>query len=221
MNISQELLPIPWLLAGFIAYGALLGWAWSGIDRGRLRQEPQRQHLLFAGSIAVMALWLTDSGASPGLRLHLLGMTALTLLLGWRQALIGSLFPLVGAVLVGTEPWPTAGLAGLLLAAVPIGVTHLLWRLTERLLPHSLVGYLTVCALLGAAVAAALGRLAVSGLLATTGLYSVASIGQQYLALLPLALLQEGLVNIAAVAAVAAWRPKWLITLPQRRYFSR
>lgn len=148
-------------------------------------------------------------------------MTALTLLLGWRQALIGSLFPLVGAVLVGTEPWPTAGLAGLLLAAVPIGVTHLLWRLTERLLPHSLVGYLTVCALLGAAVAAALGRLAVSGLLATTGLYSVASIGQQYLALLPLALLQEGLVNIAAVAAVAAWRPKWLITLPQRRYFSR
>lgn len=61
MNISQELLPIPWLLAGFIAYGALLGWAWSGIDRGRLRQEPQRQHLLFAGSIAVMALWLTDS----------------------------------------------------------------------------------------------------------------------------------------------------------------
>jgi len=221
MDLSQELLPIPWLLAGFIAYGALLGWAWSGIDRWRLRREAQRQHLLLAGSVAVMALWLTDSGALSGFHVHLLGMTALTLLVGWRQALIGSLFPIVGAVLVGTEPWPTAGLARFLFAAMPLGVTPMLLRPTQRFLPHSLFCYLAVFALLGAAVATALGHLAVSGLLVTTGSYSAARVGQQYLALLPMALLQECLVNIIAVAAVATLRPQWLTTLPQPRYLSR
>lgn len=220
-DLSQQLLPIPWLLAGFIAYAVLVGWAWSGIDRRRLRQEAQKQHLLFAGSIVVMMLWLADDSAlfAPGS--HLLGMTALTLLVGWRQALVGSLFPVIGAVLVGTEPWSTAGLAGLLLAAMPIGVTYLLWRLTHRFLPYSLLGYLAICTLLGSAIAAALGRLAVVGLLASTGHYSASIIGQQHLALLPQALLQECFINIIAVMVVATLRPKWLTTLPQRRYLSR
>jgi uncharacterized membrane protein len=221
MDHWHELLPIPWLLAGFIAYGVLVGWAWSGIDRWRLRRDSQKQHLLFASSIAVMVLWLAGGSVLPGPSAHLLGMTAFTLLVGWRQAMIGSLFPVVGVILAGIEPWPTLGLTGLLLAAVPIGVTHAVWRLTERWLPHSLLGYFAVCTVLGSVIAAGLGRLAVLGLLAATGIYSVAVIGQHHLSLLPLALLQECLVNITAVAAVVVVRPKWLTTLPQRRYFSR
>lgn len=221
MDLWQELLPVPWLLAGFIAYGVLVGWAWAGLDRWRLRRETQKQHLLFASSIAVMLLWLAGGSILPGPSTHLLGMTALTLLVGWRQAMVGSLFPVIGAVLAGVEPWQTAGLAGVLLAAVPIGITHLVWRLTERVLPHSLFGYLAICAVLGSILAAALGRLAVLGLIALSGVYSLTVIGQYHLSLLPLALLQESLVNIVAVAAVATLRPKWLTTLPQRRYLSR
>lgn len=221
MEFWQELLPIPWLLAGFIAYGVLIGWAWSGLDRWRLRREPQKQHLFFAGSIAVMLLWLAGGSVLPGPSAHLLGMTALTLLVGWRQAMVGSLFPVAGAIVAGLEPWQTAGLVGVLLAAVPIGVTHLIWRLTKHLLPHSWVGYLAICTVLGSIMAAALGRLAVLGLMAFTGVYSLTVISQYHLSLLPLALLQESLVNITAVAAVAALRPKWLTTLPQRRYLSR
>lgn len=198
-----------------------MGWAWSGIDRWRLRRETQKQHVLFAGSIAVMLLWMADGSVLPGPSSHLLGMTALTLLVGWRQAMVGSLFPIAGAVVAGIEPWQTAGLAGVMLAAVPIAVTHWVWRLVERFLPYSLFGYLAISTILASIIAAALGRLAVLGLIVLTGVYSVAVIRHYHLPLLPLALLQEGLVNIGVVAAVAAWRPKWLSTLPRRRYLSR
>lgn len=195
MAAWQELLPIPWLLAGFVAYGALVGWAWSGLEHWRLRCDVQKLHVFFASAVAVMALWLAGGSVLPGPGAHLLGMTALTLLVGWRQAMVGSLFPVFGTAFAGVEPWQTAGLFGLLLAVVPIGVTHWVWRLTRRMLPHSVVGYLAICTVLGSIVAAAMGRLA---------------------------LLQESLLNAGAVAAVAALRPKWLMTLPrQRRYYSR
>lgn len=214
MNLSAHVLPEIWLLTGIVAYGALVLWALAGIDRRRLQREPHRQHLLLASSVAVMVLWLVRSSVvMPEIGLHVLGMTALTLLVGWRQALVGSLFPVLGPVLVGTEPWQMVGLSGLALAALPIGVTNLVWRITERLLPHNLFVYLFVCALCGSALAAALARLAAMALLAIAGTYTIAAISQDHLVLLSLLLLPESLVNVAAVATLAAWRPQWLITL--------
>src|SRR5690625_2444380 len=101
MNISADMFSAPWLATGMVAYGALLSWALAGIDHRRLQRQPHRQHLLLAGSVAVMSLWLARSAVMPGVGVHILGMTSLTLLLGWRQALVGSLFPLGGSVLVG------------------------------------------------------------------------------------------------------------------------
>jgi uncharacterized membrane protein len=221
MNLANDVLPLPWLLAAFLGYVALVAWALSGIDRWRLQRETQRQHLLFASSVAVMVLWLVRTDVMLGLSAHVLGMTALTLLVGWRQAVVGSLFPVVGSVLVGAEPWQTVGLAGLIVAALPIGVTHLLWRISDRLLPSNMAIYLGVCALLGSVLAAALARLAVLGLLLLAGAFTFAAVGKDYLTLLPLTLLPEGVINVIAVSMLAAWRPQWLMTLRQQRYLSR
>ncbi len=214
MNPSAHVLPEIWLLTGIVAYGALVLWALAGIDRRRLQREPLRQHLLLGGSVAVMVLWLVRSSmVMPEIGLHVLGMTALTLLVGWRQALVGSLLPVLGPVLVGAEPWQMAGLSGLALAALPIGITHLVWRITQRLLPRNLFVYLFVCTLCGSALAAALARVAAVALLAIAGTYTLAAISHDQLVLLSLLLLPESLVNVAAIAALAAWRPQWLITL--------
>lgn len=221
MLLSEHLLPLPWLVAGFVGYIALLGWAAAGLDRRRLMRETQRQHLLFASCVAVMSMWLLRSAVEPGVGVHVLGMTALTLLVGWRQAMLGSLFPVVGTVAAGAEPWQTAGLAGLVLAALPIGVTHLIWLAAERALPRRVSVYLVVCALCGSAVAVMLARLLVLCLLLATGAYTLNMLGRDYLSLLALALVPEAIVNAVAVAALAAWRPQWLSTLPRQRYLSR
>jgi uncharacterized membrane protein len=221
MDLPQGLFPVPWLLAGSIAYAMLVVWAGAGIDWQRLKRQPQRQHVLLAGSIGVMMLWLAGGGLMPGIGGHLLGMTTLTLLVGWRQALVGSLFPVIGAALAGVEPWPTAGLAGFMLAAVPIGVTHLVWRISTRTLPRSLLIYLGVCACFGSALAVVLPRAAIGGMLASTGIYALDVIGSKYLSLLPMALLQETVTNLVAIAVLALLRPNWLMTLQQRRHFSR
>src|SRR5690606_30796176 len=118
----------------------------------------------------------------------------------------GSLFPVLGPVLVGAEPWQMVGLSGLALAALPSCITHLVWRITERLLPHNLFVYL-FCTLCGSALGAALARLAAMALLAIAGTYTLAAISQDHLVLLSLLLLPESLINVAAVATLAAWRP--------------
>lgn len=221
MSLSPDLLPIPWLVAGFLGYGTLVAWALSGIDRWQLRRQTFRQHLLFASSVAVMVLWLVRADGGPGLGVHVLGMTGLTLLVGWRQAMVGSLFPVVAVALAGAEPWQTVGITGIVLAALPIGVTQFVWRASEQLLPRRVITYLLVCALCGSLLAGAVTRLVVLAMLLAVGAYASASIVGDYLKLVMLILVPEGIINVAAVSALALWRPQWLSTLRQQRYLSR
>lgn len=220
MDLPQGLFPASWLIAGVLAYALLVIWAATGLNWRRLRRLPHKQHAFFAGSTAVTLLWLADNGLLPGAGGHLLGMTALTLLLGWRQAMVGSLFPVICATLVGVEPWSTAGLAGLLLAALPIGITHLLWRISSYTLPRSLFVYLGVCVFCGSILTVVLPRAAISGMLASTGIYTFEVIRREYLSLLPMALLLEAVVNLTVIATLALLRPDWLLSL-QQRYLSR
>lgn len=221
MDIPQGLLPIPWLMAGAMVYAALVVWAGMGIEWRRLKQQTHRQHVLLAASMAVMVLWLAGNASTSTINGHLLGMTTLTLMVGWRPAMIGSLFPVIGAAVVGVEPWATAGLAGLMLAAVPIGITHMVWRISARTLPRSLSIYLGVCVFCGSALTVVLARGAIGGLVASTGIYALGTLGREFFSMLPMALIQEVGVNLAAIAALVFLRPNWLMSLQQRRYFSR
>lgn len=221
MSLPQGLFPVSWLVAGSLVYAALVIWAGAGIDWRRLQRHTTRQHLLLAGSIAVMMLWSAGREIIPSIGGHFLGMTALTLLVGWRQAMVGSLLPVVGVVVVGIEPWPTAGLAGLMLAALPIGSTYLVWRVSARFLSRGLFTCLGLSTFFGSVLAIVLTRAGVSGLLAGTGIYALDVIGREYLSILPIALTQEALVNLLVITALALFRPHWLQTIQQRQYFSR
>jgi len=218
VNLSSDLLPKAWLLTAGLIYLALWLWAALGADWRGLQRSSYRQHLLFGGALAVLCLWYLRAGVSPGLGIHLLGMTALTLMLGWRLALVASVVPLIGMVVLGREPWSAAAVSALLLAAVPVGVTHLVWRVTERWMPSNLFAYLFVCAFFGGVLSAALARLLVVGLLVVSGSYDGEQLQREYLLLLPLTLLPEGMLNGMLVSVMAVYRPDWLATFDAKRY---
>jgi uncharacterized membrane protein len=177
--------------------------------------------LLFGASLAVMLLWLIRAGVTPGLGVHMLGMTVLTLLLGWRLAIVGALAALVGSAVMGVESWDTLGLSGMLLVAVPVAVTYAIWRLLDRFLPSNLFIYILGCGFFGAGLAAAVARLAVAGVLLASGGAKAPVILSEYLPISLLILFPESFINGLIVAAFAAYRPEWLATLDAGRYLDR
>ncbi|NIR62013.1 MAG: hypothetical protein GWO02_22280, partial [Gammaproteobacteria bacterium] len=93
-------LSIPWLLAAWALYLPVLARAvlrapWRDLaERGRL-------HAFLGACVSLMVLWRIEAGISPGLGFHYLGATVLTLMFGWRLALIALAAVLAGVTAAG------------------------------------------------------------------------------------------------------------------------
>jgi len=114
-----------WLPAGFywptlLMIIALLLTAIRGANWRALAQVPGRVHLLAGGCLACLMLWALNIRMVDGLVFHLLGVTTLTLTLGWCFALIAGCVAVAGLYLMqGFEPaaFPTSLLLTVMLPA--------------------------------------------------------------------------------------------------------
>ena len=121
MNLPASLFPQGWLLAGQIVAFGLLIWAvrlapWSRLAvAGRLN--------IWLGCIVVLTLlWSMKAGVQPGLSLHLVGATMMTLMFGPALAVVGLAAVLAAVTLNGGGDWASIGLSTLISIAVPVGV---------------------------------------------------------------------------------------------------
>ena len=100
MYIDPALLP-SWLPTAVAL--AILPWLACAVwyaPWAALRESPMRVHLVAGGGVACLLLWLMNVRGIDGLVFHLLGMTTLTLLLGWSLATLVGTLALVTALLV-------------------------------------------------------------------------------------------------------------------------
>jgi uncharacterized membrane protein len=179
------------------------------------------QHVYLGAMVIVLLLWSMRAGLSNGLAIHLLGMTALTLMWGWALASIAAGGVCLGLMLAGIESLPVIGLEYLCAGIVPVLVSWLVFRLVERRLPNHLFVYLFVAVFVGAALATVAGSLLRAALLVLTGVHEPARLIQEYLALLPLFALPEALLNGFIMTLLVVYRPRWVLTFDDRRYLGR
>lgn len=179
------------------------------------------QHVYLGAMVVVLLLWSMRAGLSIGLAIHLLGMTALTLMWGWALALVAAAGVCLGLLLAGIEDLPLIGLEYLCAGMVPVLVSWLVFRQTERRLPNHLFVYLFVTVFAGAALATVAGSLLRAALLGLTGVHDQARLIQEYLALLPLFALPEALLNGFIMTLLVVYRPHWVLTFDDRRYLGR
>ena len=85
-------------------------------------KQAQNQHLLLGATVAVLLIWAFRAGISPGLSIHFLGVTSLTLIFGWRLALLSLAVVCVGMVLAGKETWASLGIVYLVSAVAPVAL---------------------------------------------------------------------------------------------------
>ena len=73
-------------------------------DWRAIAQVPVRQHLLYASLLFPVLLWMISVRHIEGLLLHFAGLTTVTLLVGWRFALlIGAIATIAYTLIVGQE----------------------------------------------------------------------------------------------------------------------
>ncbi|WP_406663293.1 energy-coupling factor ABC transporter permease [Gallaecimonas sp. GXIMD1310] len=191
-------------------YLALTLWAQRRATLQLLRKAPWLQGLFFTAALALLLLWLIQAGIEPGLEVHFLGLTTVTLMLGWRLALLVALLPLALLTLAGIEQWQDMGVNALAGIAVPVLGSEGVRQLVYHYLPHHLFIYFFCAGFFNGALALVAQMLAMAGWFYWGAGLSGEQIYSNYLLLMPLLAFPEALLNGMAVTIMAIYRPHWL-----------
>jgi uncharacterized membrane protein len=175
-------------------------------------------HVFLGACVLLMVLWKLRAGVSPGLDLHFLGITTLTLMFGWEFAVIGSGLVLAGVSLYTDVDWYNFPVNALLVGVVPALTTWALYRFAVKRLPLHFFIYVYVNAFLGGALAILASSILVSLLLWMSGEYEMGHISREYLAYLPLLAFPEGFVNGMVMTGLVVLKPEWVCTFDDERY---
>jgi uncharacterized membrane protein len=218
MFIDAALLPT-WLvlLTGGLLLFTLLPTLWCA-DWRALSQVPGRIHLLLGGAVFCVVLWLLSVRVIEGLWIHFLGITTLTLVLGWRFAIVGgTLATLVYTLVIGQSlsAMPTSWL---LTVAIPATLSRYLVFRLRQVRQRNLFVYM-LGAGFGGGLLSGLG-VAIASLCVFWRIERGDWISDALRAwpLISLMLFPEGFINGMVVTTLAVFYPQSLKTLDESHY---
>ncbi|MGB0466123.1 MAG: energy-coupling factor ABC transporter permease [Pontibacterium sp.] len=218
MSISEGLLSASWLWLTLFLYLTVLGAALYRIPWSVLLENRRLQHLFWAITVFMMVMWSMRAGISPGLSIHFLGVTALTLILGWDLAIVSGSIALLGMVLIGRESWQGLPVNGFCSVVLPVLVSYLILKLVEARLAKNFFIYLFLCGFLGAGIAVMVSGLSTGLLLWLDGVYDWSKINHEYVRYLPLIMFPEGLMNGIVMTGMLVFYPDWVRTFNAKQY---
>ncbi len=217
MNIPDGLLPAVWLWLGHLIYWPLLLHALRVAPWYHLRDK-ESLHVLLGAIVAVLLIWTMQAGFAQGMNLHLLGATLLTLMFGWRFAFLCMSLVVLGSTMNGGGGWVAFPVNALLLGALPVLVSHVVYRFADRKLPNHFFVYIFLCAFFGAAIAMGSVGLLSSALLHLSGVYSFEYINYNYLRYFPLLMFPEAFITGMIMTLLVVYYPRWVSTFDDARY---
>lgn len=218
--IGAELLSATSLWLGWLCYLPALLWAIWRTPWVELFSDQRRQHLLYGTVLALFLLWLVRRDFASGLSYHFIGMTVVTLLLGWPLAVLGGLVAQLGLLAVGRQDLQALGLNAVLLVLIPVLVSEQCAQLVERRQPRNLFVYIFFCGFFPAALAVVLSLLAGLGVLWLDGLYVMPPWLEDFVGYLWLIMFPEAFINGMLVTGLVVFYPDWLETFNRTRYLS-
>ncbi|MEI4962413.1 energy-coupling factor ABC transporter permease [Aeromonas caviae] len=208
-------------VAALLLWLVLLAFSLNASLLRTLGAHPLYQHLCLGGAIVLVPLWTLRAGLHEGLEIHFLGLTSLTLLLGWRLALLAPCLTLLLLAYFGVIPLADIGWQALIGVALPVATSWLLFLGSWAWLPRHLFVYLFVAAFLGGALSISAKVIASALLMGVSGTYSWHTISADYLSIWPLLLFPEALLNGMTMTLLAVYRPYWVNTFFNREYLGR
>lgn len=219
MDFPARIMPELLLWPATVLAVLWLGHAARRAPRGRLA-DSRFTHVLFGASVGVLLLWSLHAGVPPVFNFHLLGVTALTLMLGWQFASLAVALVLLGITLNGQAEWASFGVNFLVMGGIPIALTWRLLQLAQRRLPHNFFIYVYINAFLAAGLSILAAAGIGAGLLWLTGTQTAAWLGHQYLPYFPLMFFSEAVLNGMVMTLMVALRPAWVCSFDDELYIN-
>ena len=218
MNFPEGLFGDGWSFGAFLALAMVWLWCLRTAPWRRLADASQLN--VWLGSVVVlMLIWSMKAGVKPGLNLHLLGATALTLMFGRQLAILGLSVVMAAVTLNGAAGWDPYALNVLVTAVFPCLAAHALLRVVERYLPANFFCYIFCAAFFGAAIAVVATGLLASLVLWLAGVYTAEMLLNDYLPYYTLLGFAEAWLNGAAITLMVVYYPDWVGSFDDRRYF--
>jgi uncharacterized membrane protein len=220
MNFPDGLFPAPWYLWAVAPLALVLVWALATAPWKRLADSTQL-HGWLGAIVIIMVMWRINANVRPGLNLHLLGATAITLMYGRQLAIIALGLVLVAVTLNSGSGWHAYALNALVLTVLPVFLAYGILRLVERWLPANMFVYIFVACFFGAAAVVVLTGLAATLVMAAAGVYSVDLLFSDYFPYYILLGFAEAWMNGAAITLLVVYFPHWVGTFDDSRYLRK
>lgn len=220
MNFPDGLFPETWQWAAWLLLLPAALWAARSAPWRRIGAAGA-SHVWFGAIVVLSLLWSMKAGVKPGLTLHLLGATALTLMFGFRLAFLGMLTVLAANSANGAAGWAAYGLNGCLTALLPCAIAWTGLRLVERFLPRNIFVYLFAGAFANAALVLAATALAATAALWAAAVYDGRMLLDEYLPYFLLVGFSEAWLTGAFITLFVVYLPGWVGTFDDARYLGR
>jgi len=173
---------------------------------------------VLACALVFAVLWRIKAGILTGLDLHILGVTAATLILGWRLAILSSLLAtalLAAFSQIEVELLPVQLLIG---AFIPIIFSYLGFIISYQYLPRHFFVYIFVCAFITAGFIACI-KIAIGALFyLALGQYNWQELADNYVYLSAIIWFPEAMLNGMAITIMIIYRPHWVKTFYDKDY---
>ena len=197
-----------------------LGYIATKTDFSLLVKNKRFQHKLFGAITSVFVLWLFRVSIYDGLVMHFLWLTALTLVLGFRWAMIAGTLVLIASTTIGYDSWSMFGVNGLIGVALPIGFTYLVYMLSFHRMSRHLFVYIFVCAFFPGALSMALKMLSFSAYFYVEGMYTWDVIAYNYTQMTILMVLPEAFFNGMTMTCLIVYKPNLVHTFHDNFYIN-
>lgn len=191
------------------------------LDWKALYKDTARRQLSMAAVLVITAIWALQTSIREGLEIHFLGLTALTLMLGWRLSLLIASIAAVLVAAVGVSSWSNLASNWLLGAVWPVTFSYLVFVLVYSYMHRHLFIYIFFAGFFNAVFALVTTMLLVGTYTVLTGEYSWMEVKEDYWLIMPLVALPEGLINGVTIAALVVYKPEWVSTFRDRDYLFR
>lgn len=139
-------------------------------------------------------------------------------MLGWRLSIIIASVATVLVTLIGVSSWTSFG-ENLLFGAIwPVSLSYFVFLLTYTYMYRHLFIYIFIAGFFNGVLTLTTTMFIVGGYMALTGVHSWYAVKADYLLIIPLVALPEGLMNGVTIAALVVYRPEWVCTFRDRDY---
>lgn len=184
-----------------------------------LAAHPRTLHIFCAAILILALLPMMRIGTQPGLALHLSGITAATLVMGRRLALLAGLAAHILLCAAGRNDWQALALQSLIHVLLPVSVSYGFCRLLQKILPHNPFIFTLGAGFFGGILALCAVMLAQSLAYYAGGIYTPDVLWEKYLKFLPVIIYPEGFFNGVLITAMVAFHADWISCFNRRSYF--